>query len=70
MVLHNPQLNANASYFVFLTFVEIYSNCIYHLLDDDILNQAPQTKQMREDNRGRPYIRDMAEVIELLNMGL
>ena len=40
--------------------------------------RAPQSKQLREDNRGRPYIRDVKEIevrsseeaIELLNMGL
>ncbi|CAF1642733.1 unnamed protein product, partial [Adineta ricciae] len=76
--LHNPQLNGNSSYFVFVTFVEIYNNYIYDLFDDDILNKAPQSKQLREDNRGRPYIRDVKEIevrsseeaIELLNMGL
>ncbi|CAF3625291.1 unnamed protein product, partial [Rotaria sp. Silwood2] len=54
--LWNPQLNENCSYFVFVTFVEIYNNYIYDLFDDDILNKAPQSKQLREDNRGRPYI--------------
>ncbi|CAF4045440.1 unnamed protein product, partial [Rotaria sordida] len=74
----NAQLNENCSYFVFVTFVEIYNNYIYDLFDDDILNKAPQSKQLREDNRGRPYIRDVKEIevrsseeaIELLNMGL
>lgn len=40
--------------------------------------RVPQSKQLREDNRGRPYIRDVKEIevrsseeaIELLNMGL
>ncbi|CAF1629108.1 unnamed protein product [Rotaria magnacalcarata] len=76
--LWNPQLNENCSYFVFVTFVEIYNNYIYDLFDDDILNKAPQSKQLREDNRGRPYIKDVKEVevrtseeaIDLLNMGL
>ncbi|UJR38434.1 hypothetical protein I4U23_031102 [Adineta vaga] len=76
--IHNPQLNGNSSYFVFVTFVEIYNNYIYDLFDDDILNKAPQSKQLREDNRGRPYIKDVKEIeirsseeaIELLNMGL
>ncbi|CAF3610625.1 unnamed protein product [Rotaria sp. Silwood1] len=74
----NAQLNENCSYFIFVTFVEIYNNYIYDLFDDDILNKAPQSKQLREDNRGRPYIRDVKEIevrsseeaIELLNMGL
>lgn len=74
----NPELNENCSYFVFITFVEIYNNYIYDLFDDDILNKAPQSKQLREDNRGRPYIRDVKEIeirtseeaIDLLNMGL
>ena len=35
----NPQLNENCSYFVFVTFVEIYNNYIYDLFDDDILNK-------------------------------
>ena len=42
------------------------------------LSRAPQSKQLREDNRGRPYIKDVKEIeirsseeaIELLNMGL
>ncbi|CAF1093759.1 unnamed protein product [Adineta ricciae] len=76
--LWNPQLNEDCSYFVFVTFVEIYNNYIYDLFDDDILNKAPQSKQLRDDNRGRPYIRDVKEIevrssdeaIELLNMGL
>ncbi|CAF0996822.1 unnamed protein product [Adineta steineri] len=76
--LWNPQLNENCSYFVFVTFVEIYNNYIYDLFDDDILNKAPQSKQLREDNRGRPYLKDVKEIevrsseeaIELLNMGL
>ncbi|CAF2946028.1 unnamed protein product [Rotaria sp. Silwood2] len=76
--LWNPQLNENCSYFVFVTFVEIYNNYIYDLFDDDILNKAPQSKQLREDNRGRPYIKDVKEIevrtseeaIDLLNMGL
>ncbi|CAF1332126.1 unnamed protein product [Adineta ricciae] len=38
------------------------------LFDDDILSKAPQSKQLREDNRGRPYIRGVKEAIELLNM--
>lgn len=41
-------------------------------------SRAPQSKQLREDNRGRPYIKDVKEIevrsseeaIELLNMGL
>jgi kinesin family protein 23 len=41
-------------------------------------SRAPQSKQLREDNRGRPYIRDVKEIeirsseeaIDLLNMGL
>jgi kinesin family protein 23 len=41
-------------------------------------SRAPQSKQLREDNRGRPYIKDVKELevrsseeaIELLNMGL
>lgn len=74
----NPELNENCSYFVFVTFVEVYNNYIYDLFDDDILNKAPQSKQLREDNRGRPYIRDVKEIevrtseeaIDLLNMGL
>ncbi|CAF4698028.1 unnamed protein product, partial [Rotaria socialis] len=74
----NAQLNENCSYFVFVTFVEIYNNYIYDLFDDDILNKAPQSKQLRDDNRGRPYIRDVKEIevrsseeaIGLLNMGL
>jgi hypothetical protein len=37
--LWNPQLNENCSYFVFVTFVEIYNNYIYDLFDDDILNK-------------------------------
>ena len=40
--------------------------------------RAPQSKQLREDYRGRPYTRDVKEIevrsseeaIELLNMGL
>ena len=40
--------------------------------------RASQSKQLREDNRGRPYIRDVKEIevrssdeaIELLNMGI
>ena len=40
--------------------------------------RAPQSKQLRDDNRGRPYIKDVKEIevrssdeaIELLNMGL
>lgn len=40
--------------------------------------RAPQSKQLREDLRGRPYIRDVKEIevrsseeaIELLNLGL
>ncbi|CAF4600164.1 unnamed protein product [Rotaria sp. Silwood1] len=76
--LWNPQLNENCSYFLFVTFVEIYNNYIYDLFDDDILNKAPQSKQLREDNRGRPYIKDVKEIevrtseeaIDLLNMGL
>ena len=31
--------------------------------------RAPQSKQLREDNRGRPHTKDVKE-IELLNMGL
>ncbi|UJR38446.1 hypothetical protein I4U23_031114 [Adineta vaga] len=42
----------------------------------DILREPPQSKQLREDNRGRPYIKDVKEIeirsseeaIELLNM--
>ena len=76
--LWNPQLNENCSYFVFVTFVEIYNNYIYDLFDDDLVNKVPQSKQLRDDNRGRPYIRDVKEIevrsseeaIELLNMGL
>lgn len=37
--LWNPQLNEDCSYFVFVTFVEIYNNYIYDLFDDDILNK-------------------------------
>jgi 2-methylcitrate dehydratase PrpD len=40
--------------------------------------RAPQSKQLREDNRGRPYIKDIKEIevrtseeaIDLFNMGL
>ncbi|CAF0842670.1 unnamed protein product [Didymodactylos carnosus] len=70
--------NQNCLYFVFVTFVEVYNNYIYDLFDDDILNKAPQSKQLREDARGRPYIKDVKEIevrsseeaIELLNIGL
>jgi len=76
--LWNPQLNDNCSYSVFITFVEIYNNYIYDLFDDDLVNKAPQSKQLRDDYRGRPYIRDVKEMevrsseeaIELLTMGL
>jgi hypothetical protein len=37
--LWNPQLNENCSYFVFVTFVEIYNNYIYDLFDDDMINK-------------------------------
>lgn len=45
---------------------------------DDCYFRAPQSKQLRDDNRGRPYIKDVKEIevrssdeaIELLNMGL
>ena len=37
--LFNPHLNENCSYFVFVTFVEIYNNYIYDLFDDDLLNK-------------------------------
>ncbi|CAF1594843.1 unnamed protein product, partial [Adineta ricciae] len=35
---------------------------------DGAYHRAPQSKQLREDNRGRPYIRGVKEAIELLNM--
>ena len=37
--LFHPHLNENCSYFVFVTFVEIYNNYIYDLFDDDLLNK-------------------------------
>jgi hypothetical protein len=72
--------------FIIIIFM-IYSMMIFLIselkfIDERILKinsfRAPQSKQLREDNRGRPYIKDVKEIevrsseeaIELLNMGL
>ncbi|CAF1327642.1 unnamed protein product [Adineta ricciae] len=53
-----------------------YNNYIYDLFDDDFVSKTPQSKQLRDDNRGRSYIKDVKEIeirssqeaIKLLNM--
>ena len=58
---------------LFVTFVEISNNYIDDLFDDDILNKAPQSKQLRDDSRDdvkEIEVQSSEEAIELLNMAL
>lgn len=76
--LNNSVTSGNNFFALFISFVEIYNNYIYDLLDDDIVTKGPQSKQVREDYRARPYIKDVKEIearsyqeaMDLLHLGL
>ncbi|XP_028399319.1 kinesin-like protein KIF23 [Dendronephthya gigantea] len=53
-------------YAVFVSYVEIYNNFIYDLLEDNkqdlICPKAPVSKQLREDNNRNMYVQGVTEV--------
>ncbi|KAL0122232.1 hypothetical protein PUN28_007166 [Cardiocondyla obscurior] len=51
------------AYAVFVTYIEIYNNNVYDLLDDDdIRNKPPQIKILREDGNKNMYVHAVTEV--------
>uniref|UniRef100_A0A1B6F0N8 Kinesin-like protein n=1 Tax=Cuerna arida TaxID=1464854 RepID=A0A1B6F0N8_9HEMI len=70
-------------YAVFVTYVEIYNNCVYDLLDDNFeelatKHKGPQSKLVREDGAKNMYVHGVTEVevksteeaFEVFNKGL
>lgn len=59
-------LNNNNAYSVFVSYVEIYKNYIYDLLDENSVDQfklkQPQSKTLREDVRKRVFVNGGTEV--------
>ncbi|RWS29160.1 kinesin-like protein KIF23, partial [Leptotrombidium deliense] len=61
-------VNVNNSYAVFISYVEIYNNYVYDLLDDSMGDQLklrqmqPQSKALREDNRKRVFVAGGTEI--------
>ena len=52
------QVNEDSAYAVFISYVEVYNNCIFDLLDDDVVDDyghaiLPETKKLGEDNKRR-----------------
>ncbi|RWS13149.1 kinesin-like protein KIF23 [Dinothrombium tinctorium] len=61
--------NFDHAYAVFISYVEIYNNYIYDLLDDTMSDQLklrqiqqPQSKMLREDSRKRVYVSGGTEI--------
>ena len=51
-------MNEDSAYAVFISYVEVYNNCIFDLLDDDVVDDyghaiLPETKKLGEDNKRR-----------------
>jgi kinesin family protein 23 len=59
-------INCDNNYAVFVSYVEIYNNYIYDLLDDSMetlkMSRQPQSKVLREDNRRRVFVNQGTEI--------
>ncbi|ENN77666.1 hypothetical protein HUJ04_000847 [Dendroctonus ponderosae] len=58
-VIHN--VNKNSLYSVFVSYVEIYNNGVYDLLDESS-GKSLQNKMLREDSRKNMYVNGVVEV--------
>lgn len=57
------QVDQDTVYAVFVTYVEIYNNSVYDLLEDeDIRNKALQSKIVREDGNKNMYVHGVTEI--------
>lgn len=59
MKIHN--INENNLYSVFVSYVEIYNNSVFDLLDDSS-EKTLQNKILREDSRKNMYVNGVVEV--------
>ncbi|XP_047370546.1 kinesin-like protein KIF23 [Vespa velutina] len=56
-------IDQDNAYAVFVTYVEIYNNCVYDLLDDDdVRAKTLQSKIVREDGNKNMYVHAVTEV--------
>lgn len=62
------KINCDNNYAVFISYVEIYNNYIYDLLDDSFDQirangiRQPRSKNLREDNKKHIYVNGVSEV--------
>lgn len=60
------EIDEDNNYGVFISFVEVYNNSIFDLLDDScidpIKNRTPSSKILREDQRRNMFVYDSTEV--------
>lgn len=49
-------------YAVFVTYIEVYNNSVFDLLEDGQIGKAPQTKIIRGDERQNMYVHGVTEV--------
>lgn len=56
------QIDENLFYTVFVTYVEIYNNLAYDLLDENAGSKSLQTKILREDSNHNIYVNGVVEV--------
>lgn len=70
-------MDSNLFYAVFITYVEIYNNSVYDLLDESPGQKVLQSKILREDQNHNVYVNNAVEVeaktseeaLELFNLG-
>lgn len=55
-------INDDNMYAVFVTYVEVYNNCVYDLLEDGPIGKTLQTKIVRSDERQNMYVHGVTEV--------
>lgn len=60
-------IDQDNSYAVFISYVEIYNNCVFDLLDETaedprIRSKGPQSKMVREDGNKNMYVNDVNEI--------
>lgn len=60
------EVNENYNYAVFVSYVEVYNNYIYDLLDDSFVDalklKQPQSKVLREDSKRRIFVYGGTEI--------
>nr|XP_023016394.1 kinesin-like protein KIF23 [Leptinotarsa decemlineata] len=57
-----PLVNENNIYAVFITYIEIYNNNVYDLLDESQSGKTLQNKILREDSQRNMYVNGVTEV--------